>query len=382
MQERTSEQYVRQEKTVKRLAMMPALVAISTVPTGAGKVDYQKLADRTEFHWRAEESSVLYSLSQMPHEYNFRLDYDPAKHGMAFSFLKSQKVIFTFKGHKHSVFKMHGEVLYYPVFHFSSSGCQIVAYDLKRGKELWKTSLKGIGPVQHSAYRNLITLDVNDDVVTVNGHESLGDYIEFLDRNSGKTVGHRTYNMRFKRKRNSAEPKDALLAAADRDCEIKGRGEWGPETLGLMCRITTDKAEYTIGDKVHILVEVKNNTDEPIALGLEPLIDTGKGDLSRQPAELHMTASQGDPGFFSTTACRFPTGTNMAAKAVVLKPGETYSETVTRTPWGPTRSSMPATAQPGEMKLEASLWQFLTGDLSTKCIEANHISFKVNERKK
>ena len=195
---------------MKRFAAFLALAAACTVLAVAGDVDYQKLADRTNFHWQAEESTVLYSLSQMPGEYKFGLDYDPAVHGMTFSFLKNAKVVFTFTGHKHSVFKIHDGVLYYPVFHFSSSGCQVVAYDLEKKKELWKTSVKGIGGVLHSAYRNLITLDVNTDVVTIHGHESFGDYIEFLDRNSGEMVGHQTYNMKFKQKRKSAEPKDAL----------------------------------------------------------------------------------------------------------------------------------------------------------------------------
>jgi len=195
-------------KAAKRSDKHPLHDGSIAVIAGGPKVDYQKLADRTEFNWRAEESTVLFSLSQMPHEYKFRLDYDPAARarGMSFSFLKNDKVVFTFKGHKHSVFKIHDDVLYYPVFHFSGSGCQVVAYDLKKGKELWNTAVKGIGPVLHSAYRNLITLDVNSDVVSIYGHESFGDYIEFLDRNSGDTVGHRTYNMKFKRKRNSAGP--------------------------------------------------------------------------------------------------------------------------------------------------------------------------------
>ncbi len=163
--------------------------------------------------------------------------------------------------------------------------------------------------------------------------------------------------------------------------KIEGHGEWGPENHGLTCRITTDRNEYAIGEKVYILVEVKNNTDKPIALGLEPLIDTGKGNLSRQPAEIHMTANQGDPGFFSTTAAAFPKGTRLEAKAVALMPGDTYSETVVRTPWGPTFSSIPATAQPGEMQLRASLWQFLTGDLKMTRVKVNCVTFKVNRKR-
>ena len=99
---------------MKRFAAFLTLTVISTVLAVAGEVDYQKLADRTDFHWRAEESTILYSLSQMPGEYKFRLDYDPTEHGMTFSFLKAKNVVFTFRGHKHSVFKIHDGVLYYP----------------------------------------------------------------------------------------------------------------------------------------------------------------------------------------------------------------------------------------------------------------------------
>jgi hypothetical protein len=55
---------------------------------------------------------------------------------MTFSFLKTEKVVFTFRGHKHSAFKIRDDILYYLVFHFSSSGCQVVAYDLTKRTEL------------------------------------------------------------------------------------------------------------------------------------------------------------------------------------------------------------------------------------------------------
>ena len=194
---------------MKRIAAIGSLILVSTaVLATESKIDYQILADRTPFHWPVNESTILYSLSQMP-GYKFRMDYDSEVHGMYLSFLKGGKVVFSFKGHKHSVFKIHEDILYYPIFHYSSSGLKIVAYDLKNGKELWRKSIMGIGRVKHSAYRNVITLNVNSDVVTILGHENYGDYIEFVDRKSGDTVGHRTYNMSLKQKRHLVEPKDA-----------------------------------------------------------------------------------------------------------------------------------------------------------------------------
>jgi hypothetical protein len=82
---------------MKQYAIFLTLGALSTLLVGAGEVDYQKLADRTDFHWQADESTILYSLSQMPHEYKFRLDYDPAENGMNLSFLKEENAVFTFR---------------------------------------------------------------------------------------------------------------------------------------------------------------------------------------------------------------------------------------------------------------------------------------------
>ncbi len=179
------------------------------------------------------------------------------------------------------------------------------------------------------------------------------------------------------------------IAAAVEIPKIEGRGDWGPETLGLVCRFTTDRTEYTIGDKVYILVEVKNNTDKPVALGMEPLIVVGKGALYRQPARIDIDVAQGDPGFFLTTGARFPKGTEREARAVIVKPGETFSEIIVRTPWGPRFSSFPimagdtwAEAQPGEMQIFGSLRQFLTPDLKVTIIKTNSVTIKVSARKK
>lgn len=182
--------------------LLPGILFFVVSGASAQGIDYQKAADGSRFQWKNEESTILHSMEQMDHEYTFRFDYIPAKHEMTLSFLKDGEPAFAFVGHKNSVFRIHKDVLYYPVFQPSSSGCQIAAYDLKNKKELWKKSVKGIGEVLHSAYSNLITLDVNDDVVIIHGHEGFGDYIEFLDTRTGKTLGHKTFNMKFPRREN------------------------------------------------------------------------------------------------------------------------------------------------------------------------------------
>ena len=86
------------------------------------------------------------------------------------------------------------DVLYRADYHWTSSGCAVVAFDLKAGKELWKASLKGLGPVDHSKYRNRVWMERLDETVfAVYGHESAGRYVELVDYKSGRTVGHKVY---------------------------------------------------------------------------------------------------------------------------------------------------------------------------------------------
>jgi hypothetical protein len=91
------------------------------------------------------------------------------------------------------VFRISGDTLYYASFQPSASGADIVAVDLTTGKQLWKTSLKGLGPIQHSGYHNVLNLEADDTVVTVFGNEAMGRYVEFLDPKTGKALGHHVY---------------------------------------------------------------------------------------------------------------------------------------------------------------------------------------------
>ena len=81
-----------------------------------------------------------------------------------------------------------------PDFHPSSSGCAVLAFDLKTQKQLWKTTLKGLGPIAHFRYANSVNLEIiNNNAVRIFGNESAGQYLEIVDLKTGKTVGHQKY---------------------------------------------------------------------------------------------------------------------------------------------------------------------------------------------
>ncbi len=108
--------------------------------------------------------------------------------------LDDGKELVAWEGHHRSVFALQGDVLVYAAFHPSSSGCALVAFDLKAQKQLWKTDLMGLGPIRHFRYSNSVNLDIiNNDAVRVFGSESAGQYLEIVDLKTGKTVGHQKY---------------------------------------------------------------------------------------------------------------------------------------------------------------------------------------------
>ena len=82
-------------------------------------------------------------------------------------------------------------------YHPWGSGGSVAAYDLKTGRQLWHSPLKGIGAVEHSAYRNLVNMGLGPTAVSIQGHESYGDYLEILDRESGKRLAHRVFREGF-----------------------------------------------------------------------------------------------------------------------------------------------------------------------------------------
>ena len=72
--------------------------------------------------------------------------------------------------------------------HPHSTGCGVVAVDLQTGEQLWRHQLKGLGPINHSQYRNQVVLEIDESTVRVLGKESAGRSVEYVDRDSGRTV--------------------------------------------------------------------------------------------------------------------------------------------------------------------------------------------------
>jgi hypothetical protein len=157
-------------------------------------VDYQKKADEAAWEWAADKASAAYCCKNNQGNYRVEMSINPDFLGeVSLYFSEGEKEVHVQPAHAGTVFAVKGTVLYYAEFHRMTSGCALVAYDLVAKKRLWKTDLEGLGPISHSKYFNAVTLDLDEDALCVRGKESAGNYIEYVDRKTGKTVGHKVF---------------------------------------------------------------------------------------------------------------------------------------------------------------------------------------------
>ena len=92
-------------------------------------------------------------------------------------------------------FVIENNTIYYADYCPISTGCRLIAYDLKENRHLWVSYLMGIGGTGHSRYSNNVCLKKKGDDIVVYGDESHGKYIEFVDMKTGATVGHRAFDL-------------------------------------------------------------------------------------------------------------------------------------------------------------------------------------------
>jgi hypothetical protein len=159
----------------------------------AKPVDYQQKAENTEWRWSKEHASLRWCVSEYLADYEMKIENDPDSWGaLTITILDHGKQIRTFRGHEGTVLTRSGNLIYLARFSPISSGCSLAAYDLKKeGKQLWVSDLKGIEPRPHSIYWNRVNIEMDDAAILVFGYEGHGRYIEYVDPETGKTLGNR-----------------------------------------------------------------------------------------------------------------------------------------------------------------------------------------------
>jgi hypothetical protein len=170
--------------------------ATSDVCSEPVQIDYARRAKETNEWWPDRDPNLLESVIATTDPLEIELKHLERDH-FEVRIGQDGKALASFQAHRSTCFKVCGRYLVYPDYNPSSSGGRIVAYDLAQQKVAWTRALEGIGPVDHSRYANMIFLDVIYGVVNVYGRESFGTYLEYLDLNTGKQLGHRIFQKRF-----------------------------------------------------------------------------------------------------------------------------------------------------------------------------------------
>jgi hypothetical protein len=152
----------------------------------------QALAGKTPWSWPSETATPEACARSFGGGYEVDIVEPPAPSSYPRIRVRQDgEEIIAWRAHSASVFVRHGDMLYYADFHPNATGCAIVAYNLQRREELWKTPLLGRGPVSHSMYTNRVNLKVDRNRLIVFGDEASGRYIEILNAATGRTVAHR-----------------------------------------------------------------------------------------------------------------------------------------------------------------------------------------------
>jgi hypothetical protein len=163
-----------------------ALLAAPLNPGDAARRDrYQKLADGLAWKLPADPFEV----ADKTVEHVFQ-----AGGGMAVRVLEGGRELYHWQEDGPAAFVVREHIVYRADYHGMSTGCSVIAFDLKAGKQLWKVDLKGMGPISHSKYRNTVRMEKMDETVfAVYGEESAGKYVELVEYATGRTLGHKVF---------------------------------------------------------------------------------------------------------------------------------------------------------------------------------------------
>jgi hypothetical protein len=152
----------------------------------------QSLAGKTPWSWPSETATPEACARSFGGGYEVDIVEPPAPSSYPRIRVRQDgEEIIAWRAHSASVFVRQGDTLYYADFHPNATGCAIVAYNLRRREELWKTPLLGMGTVAHSMYTNRVNMKVDRDHLIVYGDEASGRYVELLNAATGRTAAHR-----------------------------------------------------------------------------------------------------------------------------------------------------------------------------------------------
>jgi hypothetical protein len=177
-------------------------LAAAPVPK-AETADWKPVVKDRAFHFDPAHSGEKHAVAAAKQAGLGTAEFTPDQGGFhgEFTFAKKDGPKVTLPGHAQSAVLVRGDALYFADYSFSSSGCRVVAYDLSTGKKAWAQHLEGIGPVDHTKYRNKVAMAVEKHPtakdafgLVITGWEAYGAYIEVIDLTTGKQLANKKFD--------------------------------------------------------------------------------------------------------------------------------------------------------------------------------------------
>lgn len=139
------------------------------------------------------------------------------------------KIAFEKHGHTSNLYELmpyesflcEGDTLYITEYHNIAPGCEVVAYQLEEGRELWRTSMHHKQPLGASGYFTNVQISFGGDMwarkglesdrlVFVVGSESFCEYAEVLDADTGNSLALWHYRVGFSANRGEGIDQDGI----------------------------------------------------------------------------------------------------------------------------------------------------------------------------
>lgn len=163
--------------------------------TSSEMSDIELTVDRCKWQWEHSQVGPLLEGFWPRTKYGFKVESLSGGINLKISVTSEGKDVFSWKGNYKSVFRVSEDRLYFADWSPVGTGGEIVAVDLLRAKEIWRTQLKALGPISHSGYANSIRIDLRQGGLWIWGKESFGNYVEVKSPDSGETIAHKVFPM-------------------------------------------------------------------------------------------------------------------------------------------------------------------------------------------
>lgn len=195
--------------TVFMVCLVPWQVTAAELLDFAARHDaWRKILEQRKFSFPEHYSGLLTSLRLFSADVKIHVIFDPKdKWWIEFKFVRDGQEILSLRGHDQSAFVSFEDSLYFAKYSPNAMGCRILAYNLTSGKKLWETELHHEKPHGHSGYANYVTMrlsypreiegEEDGAAIVITGMESYCDYVEVLDRQTGKSLAIKNYRTGF-----------------------------------------------------------------------------------------------------------------------------------------------------------------------------------------